>query len=166
MCLWNLCDQVILWDTGGQERHDSLTSNYYRSAHAVVLVYSMEEQSSLYSLSEWVDEARELSGQGDRLILALWGAKADLPVAQQDVKPEAIAALSSSYSIPDHLNCKVSIYDASLEQAMTALLEHLYTQLTPNTTSDTDLQDTQGTAEKVVTLDQTHRNTDKKNNCC
>ena len=157
--------QVTLWDTGGQERHDSLTSNYYRSVHAVVLVYTMEDQSSLYSLSEWVDEAKELSGQGDRLILALWGAKADLPKAQQDVKPEAIAALTSTYNIPDQLNCKVSIYDDSPDRAMTALLEHLYTQLTPKTCSDTDIQELNRTAGKTVTLHKTPADTDKKK-CC
>ena len=156
--------QVTLWDTGGQERHDSLTSNYYRSAHAVVLVYCLEEESSLYALSEWVEEALEMSRQADRLVLALWGTKADLPPAQRSVKAEAVEALGKSYNIPSQLNCLVSIYDDSLTKAMTALMEHLSTTLGPDSITEPDVQDI---TNKTITLQKSNcSNTEEEKKCC
>lgn len=116
---------MTLWDTGGQERHDSLTANYYRNAHAVILVYALDEESTLYALSEWVREAVEMNRQRDHLVLALWGTKADLPSIQKTVKQEAVEAFRKSKNIADKLNCSVSLFDASLETAMLHLMEYL-----------------------------------------
>ncbi|KAG8342558.1 ADP ribosylation factor family 50S ribosome binding GTPase putative Ras of Complex Roc domain [Trypanosoma vivax] len=46
-----------LWDTAGQERFRTLTSSYYRGAHAVVLVYDVSEPQTFHGLQRWIDEA-------------------------------------------------------------------------------------------------------------
>ncbi|ORC89834.1 small GTP-binding protein Rab18 [Trypanosoma theileri] len=46
-----------LWDTAGQERFRTLTSSYYRGAHAVVLVYDVNEPQTFHGLQRWIEEA-------------------------------------------------------------------------------------------------------------
>ena len=67
--------QVSLWDTGGLERYTSMTANYFRNCHAIVLVYSLEEEDSLFVLRDWLAETRTLNS--DRVVPALWGNKSD-----------------------------------------------------------------------------------------
>lgn len=123
--------QVTLWDTGGQERFNtSMTANYYRNAHGVILVYALDEESTLYSLNELVGEAKGMSRQGEKLVFALWGSKSDLPVHMQTVLPEAVNAMLSTHHIPQELNCKVNVVDHSVEEAMLTLIQEIDQQFT------------------------------------
>lgn len=114
--------QVNLWDTGGQERYDSMTANYYRHAHAVILVYDLEAEDTLYNLSDWINEARKNSRWNDRLIFALWGNKADS--GKCNARNEAISAFMSTHGIPVELSAKVSTnINNSVEKAFQSLIE-------------------------------------------
>ena len=54
-----------LWDTGGGEVHrGSLSSNYYRDAHAILFVFSVDSEESLQSLTSWLNEANSYTGIG------------------------------------------------------------------------------------------------------
>ena len=55
-CLLRLSFQLQIWDTAGQERFRSITQSYYRSAHAIVLVYDVASQPSFDCLPEWLAE--------------------------------------------------------------------------------------------------------------
>ena len=48
--------QMQLWDTAGQEQFASLTSSFFRNAHAVVLAYDVHSPTSFASLSRWMVE--------------------------------------------------------------------------------------------------------------
>jgi Ras-related protein Rab-1A len=45
--------KLQMWDTAGQERFRSLTINYYRGAHIVILVYDITNMKSFNDLKEW-----------------------------------------------------------------------------------------------------------------
>lgn len=114
----------MLWDTGGLERYDSMTANYYRNAHAVILVYDTTDEDSLYRLNEWVAEARRNSRWSDRLAIALWGNKCD--VKDRKVKDETIAAFLDKHVIDTTLEFKVSSKQAgTIEKAMQRLTEYV-----------------------------------------
>lgn len=51
--------QLQIWDTAGQERFRSITQSYYRSAHALVLVYDISTQSTFQSLPVWIKEIEQ-----------------------------------------------------------------------------------------------------------
>src|SRR4051794_14346761 len=48
--------KLTIWDTAGQERFRTLTSAYYRGAHGVILVYSINDRDSFTNLSHWLKE--------------------------------------------------------------------------------------------------------------
>ena len=104
-----------------------MTANYYRNAHAVVFVYSVEDEGTLFALNEWVREAKAMNRVPEQLVLALWGSKSDLESTSHThtVKQEAVDAFTSTYQIPPHLNCKVSVFGSSAVEAMNELAEHI-----------------------------------------
>lgn len=118
-----------------------MTANYYRNAHAVILVYSLDEEGTLYALNEWVGEALEMTRMGDRLVFALWGTKSDLPEDQKVVKDDAVSSIAELYHIPSELNCKVTVLDNSVEKAFTALVEHIDREFNASASINEDTRD-------------------------
>lgn len=51
--------QLQIWDTAGQERFRSITQSYYRSAHALILVYDISCQPTYDCLPDWLREIQE-----------------------------------------------------------------------------------------------------------
>nr|CAD7591774.1 unnamed protein product [Timema genevievae] len=52
-------EKVKIWDTAGQERFRSITQSYYRSAHALILVYDISCQPTFDCLPDWLREIEE-----------------------------------------------------------------------------------------------------------
>lgn len=71
---------IELWDTAGQERFRSITKLYYRGASAVILVYSIIDESSFEEMGRWLTEMRENLGSG--VVIHVVGTKSDV-VAQE-----------------------------------------------------------------------------------
>ena len=71
---------VELWDTAGQERFRSIMKLYYRGASAVLLVYSMTDESSFEEMGLWLSEMRE--NLDNDVVIHVVRTKSDL-VAQE-----------------------------------------------------------------------------------
>ncbi|CAD6187696.1 unnamed protein product [Caenorhabditis auriculariae] len=67
--------KLQIWDTAGQERFRSITQSYYRSAHAIVLVYDVACQPSFDCLPEWLGEIESYANR--RVLKILVGNKVD-----------------------------------------------------------------------------------------
>lgn len=101
-----------------------MTANYYRHAHAVILVYDLGAEDTLYNLSDWINEARKNSRWSDRLVFALWGNKAGSNHC--NARDEAILAFMSTHGIPMELSAKVSTHiDESVEKAFQTIIEYV-----------------------------------------
>jgi small GTP-binding protein len=50
---------IKIWDTCGQERFKSLTTNYYRNADGVILVFDVSEDDSFNNLKKWLNSLNE-----------------------------------------------------------------------------------------------------------
>ncbi|XP_076331719.1 ras-related protein Rab-30-like [Tachypleus tridentatus] len=67
--------KLQIWDTAGQERFRSITQSYYRSAHALVLVYDISSQPSFDCLPMWLREMEQYANP--KVFRALVGNKTD-----------------------------------------------------------------------------------------
>ncbi|OTB05777.1 hypothetical protein M426DRAFT_319458 [Hypoxylon sp. CI-4A] len=67
--------RLNIFDTAGQERFRTLSTSYYRGAHAVILVYDITNKKSFLSMEKWIDEAR--SNASPDAVLYLVGSKLD-----------------------------------------------------------------------------------------
>lgn len=59
----------------GQERFRSITQSYYRSAHALILVYDISCQPTFDALSDWIREIQEYANP--KVLKILVGNKTD-----------------------------------------------------------------------------------------
>ncbi|KAI1633650.1 rab protein [Biscogniauxia mediterranea] len=65
----------VIMMKAGQERFRTLSTSYYRGAHAVILVYDITNRKSFLSMERWIDEAR--SNASPDAVLYLVGSKLD-----------------------------------------------------------------------------------------
>ena len=68
--------KVHIWDTAGEERFKSISSNYYRSSHGFIYVYDITDGDSLNSLENWITLTNEHTNSN--VINFLVGNKIDL----------------------------------------------------------------------------------------
>jgi len=87
--------KLQLWDTAGQERFRTITSTYYRGAHAILLVYDVCSASTFQNVSYWLNEIRRAlnssssaTQRNDSAVIVLVGNKADCPASQREVSFE------------------------------------------------------------------------------
>jgi small GTP-binding protein len=69
-----------VWDTAGQDRFNSITSTYYRSAVGALLVYDVTNRESFASLDTWIEELK--SKTSENIVLMILGNKIDLGTAR------------------------------------------------------------------------------------
>ncbi|KAL0272146.1 UNVERIFIED_CONTAM: hypothetical protein PYX00_005226 [Menopon gallinae] len=74
----NIPFSLQLWDTAGQERFKCIAGAYYRSAHAIVTVFDLNNKESLKHCYCWLREALECNNEEPLKFLV--GTKRDLVV--------------------------------------------------------------------------------------
>lgn len=47
--------KLQLWDTAGQERFHAITTSYFRGAHAVMLVFALNDMHTFQRMQYWID---------------------------------------------------------------------------------------------------------------
>ncbi|CAG5135901.1 unnamed protein product [Candidula unifasciata] len=60
---------ISLWDTAGVERFRTLTRNFFRNTSAVLLVFSVDEPSTLSYLSKWEENVKEYAPTAQRFLI-------------------------------------------------------------------------------------------------
>jgi len=91
----NLLIKLQLWDTAGQERFRTITSNYYKRAHAIFLVYDVSNIQSFNNLSTWLNDILLFRGTIPKILL---GNKSDLN-KRREVSAEQGAAFAKEQSM-------------------------------------------------------------------
>ena len=65
-----------IWDTAGQERFRTITTSYYRSSDAILLVFDVCDPNSFANLDAWLEDVRAYAKNGVDILLV--GNKVDL----------------------------------------------------------------------------------------
>ena len=68
--------KLQIWDTAGQERFRTITTSYYKGAHAIVIVFDITEKDSFEHVKVWMQDIDKFAKQGVMRILV--GNKCDL----------------------------------------------------------------------------------------
>ena len=77
--------QLMIWDTCGQEKFRSMTNQYFKFAHGVILVYDVSDRRSFANLNSWLDDIKKNS-MNDDISIILVGNKIDLEF--RNITPE------------------------------------------------------------------------------
>ena len=51
--------KILIYDTSGQEKYDSLSKNYYRNSQMAIFVYSVDDKESFEKIESWMQKARD-----------------------------------------------------------------------------------------------------------
>ncbi|KAH3761332.1 GTP-binding protein yptV1 [Pelomyxa schiedti] len=86
-----------IWDTAGHERFRTITSSLYRDCMGIVLVYSIEDENSFYSVKQWVHEITQNVGTNVSIVLV--GNKSDL-VDRRAVQTQSGEELAELFQLP------------------------------------------------------------------
>ena len=86
-----------LWDTAGQERFRALNQIFIKGSKIVMVVFSIENQSSFNQTEYWINYAKEILGE-EKYILALVANKSDL-YEEQVVPEDDIIKAAKEYNI-------------------------------------------------------------------
>ena len=69
--------KLKIWDTAGQERYHNITSQIYKGADGIMLVYDVTEETSFIKIKDWMEQIITNIG-GDEISIVLLGNKCDV----------------------------------------------------------------------------------------
>ena len=78
--------KLQIWDTLGQDRFRSITKNYYKGAHGIILIYDITERKTFESVSNWVKTIRDEADE--KVVIVLAANKSDFEEKRQVSKEE------------------------------------------------------------------------------
>ena len=109
------------------ERYHSMTANYFRFCHGVILVYDAKPDCihTLFVLRDWVNEARKNNFLGEGMTVSLWANKVD-ELPQDYSRPEEVVAFMGEYNIPESLYfCVSAKTGVNVMDSFHALIDHV-----------------------------------------
>mmetsp|Transcript_46065 Transcript_46065/g.100051 ORF Transcript_46065/g.100051 Transcript_46065/m.100051 type:complete len:203 (-) Transcript_46065:77-685(-) len=117
--------KLQIWDTAGQERFATITQQYYRSAHGIILVFDVTSEESFANIRRWVSQiAAHGSEATNRLLL---GNKADYEPPRRVIDSARGQALAAEYGIP-YLETSAKI-GLNVEEAFVSMVDSVMQRL-------------------------------------
>ena len=89
--------QLNIWDTAGQEQYRSMAPIYYQNSHAIIIVFSFDDQNSFNDIEKWHKNIIETVGLETGAKLYICGNKIDL---EWQVSGEMVKSKAQELSIP------------------------------------------------------------------
>ena len=116
--------KVFFYDTSGQEKYNSLSFNYIKNCHGILLMYDISNKKSFIKIKDWLNNIFEHKDKDFPILLL--GNKCDLEEKREVTKEEG-----------DQLakELKLNFYETSnkdninIEKAITELIEMVYKKL-------------------------------------
>ena len=140
--------RIQLWDTAGQEKYRSITSNLFLKVQGFLVVYDITDEKSFIHLKDWVKSIKEECGSHIPMLIV--GNKNDLENDRLVSKNEAI-----SYAKKEKLEY-IETSSKSGENIKEAII--LITQKVLDTCELGN--------DRSFSLDSSHLSTKKKHKCC
>lgn len=87
--------KLKLWDTAGQERYKTITTNYFKSAEGIIIVYDITERQSFANVKKWLEQIKQFARRDICKILI--GNKCDLEEKRRVTFDEGNELASSNH---------------------------------------------------------------------
>ena len=69
--------KLKIWDTAGQERYHNITSQIFKGADGIVLVYDVTEEASFIKIKDWIEQIKSNIDENE-ISIVLLGNKCDI----------------------------------------------------------------------------------------
>ena len=153
--------KLQIWDTAGQERFRTITTSYYKGAHAILIVFDITEKESFEHIKNWMQDIDKFAKLGVYRILV--GNKCDLE-NQRRVSKEEAKELAEKYGIEYiETSAKETI---NIEPVFIDTTKYLLTKQNPKSENSNTSGNTNG-----IDLNNNNANAQQNNNqnsyyCC
>ena len=115
--------KVKLFDTAGQERFKSITTNYIKKANGIVLVYDITDETSFQKIETWYEN---LSSDSNNILpIVLIGNKSDLE-EERVISTEDGEELAKKLKIENHFFETSCQSGKNVHEAINDLVEQIY----------------------------------------
>lgn len=153
--------KMQIWDTAGQDRFRSITKNYYKGAHGIVLMFDVTNPSSFINIKNWLIQIKENTSEKVKIVIV--GNKID-DESQRKITNEEAKKLCEEY--------KLELFETSAKNNV-GIVE-TFTYITNeifkiNNGKDLDSQDKNIKKENNITFDRKSEKSSKKEKskkCC
>ena len=68
--------RLKLWDTAGQERYKTITTNYFKSAQGIIIVYDITDRLTFDNVKHWMEQINQFAA--NNICKILIGNKCDM----------------------------------------------------------------------------------------
>ncbi len=89
--------KLQIWDTAGQDKYRSITRNYYKGAHGIILIYDVTNLQTYENVKNWIMSIREETTTN--VVIYLAGNKIDVDEKLKEVKTENGQKIADEYNI-------------------------------------------------------------------
>ena len=117
-------DKIVklqIWDTAGQEKFKTITSSYYRNAHAVMIVYDVSDRKSFENIEQWLSDIEKFCPT--KVCKMIIGNKCDIDATEREVKYEDAKAFATELNI-DYIETSAKTSN-NVEKAFIQMVEEL-----------------------------------------
>jgi small GTP-binding protein len=120
---------VKVWDTAGQERFHTITQQFYKQAHGMIIAFDLTNRKSFENVRAWIDSIYRHSSDTS-LPKVLVGNKVDLA----DANSQELRAVMKSEAIKLASEHDISYFETSAKENLniTELMQHIMSKVYEN----------------------------------
>lgn len=111
-----------IWDTAGQEKYQSLSSNYFKRSQGILIVFDITNKNSFNDVKNWIKMITDVTNE--KCILYLVGNKKDLEDKRQ-VSVEAAKKFSKENGITKYIETSIFDNDNTIDKVFFDLLYNI-----------------------------------------
>ena len=138
----NKCFDITLFDTAGQERFRSVTTNFVKHADGIILIYDITSRNSFDHVDEWLSSIKENHDISNYLIMLL-GNKLDLVDEDETLRKVSIEEenkYENKYIMIGGECSAKSFPKSQIENLLKNFTVHLYNKIGNNANKNKKLQ--------------------------
>ncbi|CAD8119287.1 unnamed protein product [Paramecium sonneborni] len=149
--------KMQIWDTAGQEKFRTLTQNYYKFAHGVLIVYAVDDLKSFQEVTFWMNSLKQ-HGKNEIPIILIANKKdvSDSRIVSQQQGEELASQMGVDY-IETSAKLDINVHEAFQRLADLAMQQSNGKISLPNLTEDTSYK---------INLTKNTKKESKKKDCC
>ncbi len=165
--------RMQLWDTAGQEKFNSLISNYYKGTEVAIFVYSIDKEDSFKNVQRWFNNLKDNTEKSENILLGNKKDIIDEDESQRKVDTEIAEkfANDNKFLVFQEISCKNKdeLEVENIYEVFDEIAKHYYNLWLEK--KDKSISVNYVVSDSMMTLGKKHRNnqdvaTNKKKKCC
>ena len=165
--------RMQLWDTAGQEKFNSLISNYYKGTEVAIFVYSIDKEDSFKNVQRWFNNLKDNTEKSENILLGNKKDIIDEDESQRKVDTEIAEKFSNDnkFLVFQEISCKNKdeLEVENIYEVFDEIAKHYYNLWLEK--KDKSISVNYVVSDSMMTLGKKHRNNqddanNKKKKCC